>query len=124
MPLHDFPLPWRERGGVRGDDGFAGYAMVVLTCDMCGKVLLADEDVRYIARIEVFAAYDPMEITSADLAKDHEDEMRRLLEQTAGKDAEELEAEVYKQFRFDLCPACQRKYVKAPLSRTDREDDA
>ncbi len=95
--------------------------MVVLTCDMCGKVLLADEDVRYVVRVEVYAAYDPMEITSADLAKDHGAEIRRLLEQAAEKDAEELEAEVYKQFRFDLCPSCQRNYVRDPLLRAERE---
>ena len=41
-----------------------------LTCDICGKALLTDESVRYQARIQVFAAYDPLEITPDDLTRD------------------------------------------------------
>ncbi len=85
------------------------------TCDMCDKVLLADEDTRYIARIEVFAAYDPMEIAPSDLRKDRSDEIARLLEQLREADPRELQDQVYKSFQFDLCPACQKKYLADPL---------
>jgi hypothetical protein len=85
------------------------------TCDMCGKMLLADEDTRYIVRIEVFAAYDPLELTAADIATDRAAELARLLEVLKNTDAETLEAQVYKSFRFDLCPACQKKYLAQPL---------
>jgi hypothetical protein len=71
---------------------------------------LADEDVRYVARVEVFAAYDPMELTQADLARDGRAELRELLERMHAADPEELEAQVYEEFRFDLCPACRRRY--------------
>ena len=40
-----------------------------LACDLCGKTLLPDEDVRYIVRIEVFAAADPLELTEEDLKR-------------------------------------------------------
>ena len=50
-----------------------------ITCDMCGKSLLVDEDVRYIADVSrSYAAYDAMEITTEDLARrDIAEEIRR-----------------------------------------------
>jgi hypothetical protein len=30
-------------------------------------------------------------------------------------DPQEVEDSVYKELRFDLCMACQRRYIKAPL---------
>jgi len=91
--------------------------MIHYTCDMCGKPLLADEDTRYVVKVEVYAAYDPMEITDADLAEDKSEEVQELLEQMADMDAEQLEDQVHKTFRFDLCLACQARYVEDPLSR-------
>jgi len=85
------------------------------TCDICGKVLLADEDVRYVARIEVFAAYDPMELTAADVARDRTAEIAALLRQIEGLTQEEMENRVYRRFVFDLCPACQKEYLADPL---------
>lgn len=86
-----------------------------LYCDMCGKELLADEDTRYILKIEVYAAYDPMELTEEDVAEDKSEEMEELLKRVAAMDARELQDEVYQKFRFDLCPACRKKYVSKPL---------
>ena len=36
--------------------------MVTRICDRCGKAILKDE-LRYVAKVEVYAAYDPLEIT-------------------------------------------------------------
>ena len=91
--------------------------MIHYTCDLCGKVLLADEDTRYVVKVEVYAAYDPMEITEADLAEDKSEEVQELLDEMADMDAEQLEDQVHKTFRFDLCPACQAQYVQDPLLR-------
>ena len=85
------------------------------TCDICGKVLLADENTRYIVKIEVFAAYDPLELTRQDIEGDHEAEMARLLAQMRNMSTEQLEDQVYRSFRFDLCPSCQAKYLAQPL---------
>jgi uncharacterized iron-regulated protein len=85
---------------------------------MCGKPLLVDSDVRYVARIEVFAAYDPMELTAADLERDHLKEIRKLAQELSQAEPQELEDQVYKSFLFDLCPACQKKYLKNPLARS------
>lgn len=86
-----------------------------LTCDLCGKALLVYDSVRYEVRIEVYAAYDPLELTPDDLTQDHRAEIRRLLEQMADRDPQELEDSVHKAFRFDLCPTCQRRYLRDPL---------
>ena len=86
-----------------------------LTCDACGDGLLIDADVRYLVRIEVFAAYDPMELSREDLARDHRSEMARLIEDMRHMDPQELEDQVYKKLQFDLCPKCQRIYLRDPL---------
>jgi len=88
-----------------------------LTCDLCGKTLLLEEDVRYVVNLEVFAAYDPMEITEEDLRKDLRRELRELAKRMEGLDAEKAQDEVYRRFRFHLCPACQREYIRDPLRR-------
>lgn len=86
-----------------------------MTCDACGVALLVDSDVRYEVKIEVKAAYDPMELMPEDLAKDHAAEIARILERM--KDVTEQEAmdQVYRVFKFDLCPPCQKRYLKKPL---------
>lgn len=86
-----------------------------LTCDLCGNGLYHDVDVRYEVRIEVKAAYDVLEITRDDLEKDHDAEIDELLASAGSMTEEELEAQVYKKFLFDLCATCQRKYLRDPL---------
>ena len=91
--------------------------MLHYSCDLCGKELLVEEDLRYVAKIEVYAAYDPLEITEEDLEEDHMEEISELIKQMDSMDEQELEDQVYKSFRFDLCPECHKKFLKDPLSR-------
>ena len=84
-------------------------------CDRCGKGLLISEDVRYEMTIEIKSAYDAMEITRADLNKDFNDEILNLLNKMKHKTQQELEDEVYKLFKFDLCMECQKEMLKNPL---------
>lgn len=93
-----------------------------LTCDLCGKALLVDEPVRYEARIQVYAAYDPLELTPDDLAQDHRAAIRALVAQMSDMDPQQLEDAVYKELRFDLCMACQRRYLRHPLPRAGQPD--
>lgn len=88
-----------------------------LVCDRCGGTLLLDSDVRYRARIEVFAAYDPLEISSSELGRDLEGEMQSLIHQMEKMDPEVLQDQVHRQFEFDLCPPCQRLFLRDPLGR-------
>jgi hypothetical protein len=84
-----------------------------LSCDRCGKCLLIDEETRYVARIEVAAAYDPPELTREDLRRDFDAEIRRLVKAMEGRPARELEEEVALVRRFDLCPPCRTAFVDA-----------
>ena len=86
-----------------------------LACDRCGKTLLLDEDVHYKVRIQVYAAYDPMELTEDDLAKDHRAEMLRLLRQLEKQDPESVQDSVYREMDFDICPVCRREFIADPL---------
>jgi hypothetical protein len=86
-----------------------------MTCDICGKGLLLVSDVRYEVRIEVKAAYDPMEITEDDLKEDIPVKIRQLIARMEGLSEEEAQNEVYRRFDFDLCRVCQRRYIKDPL---------
>jgi hypothetical protein len=93
-----------------------------LICDRCGATLLVDADVRYQVKIEVYAAYDPLEITPADLQRDLESEMAAALEAAEALDPQTLENQVYKRFEFDLCPDCQKKFLRDPLGSNPPED--
>ena len=86
-----------------------------LICDRCGETLLADSDVRYKLKIEVFAAYDPMEISPSDLERDLESELATLIGEMEKMDPKKLEDQVYRRFDFDLCPQCQEQFLRDPL---------
>jgi hypothetical protein len=85
------------------------------SCDLCGKDLLAASEVRYELKIEVKAAYDPLNLSQEDLAKDFKTEIARVLRQLEGLSPQEAQDQVYRVFEFDLCSACRRKYMQNPL---------
>jgi hypothetical protein len=87
-----------------------------IVCDGCGTGLLLEGEVRYVLRIEGFAAWDPLEITREELeGRDFEREMAALMAELSGVDPQEGEDQVHRAFRFDLCPRCWRRYLKSPL---------
>lgn len=88
-----------------------------ISCDRCGGALLVGSGVRYVATIDVRAAYDMMEISREDLERDHSAEIRALLAKLDRVSEEEATRQVHASFRFDLCPSCQKQYVAAPLPR-------
>ncbi len=89
--------------------------MITHICDRCGRPLEQGQ-LRYIARIEVLAAADPLEITLDDLLRDSRREMDALLAQCEHLTEEQLMRDVYVKFEFDLCRFCQKSYVTDPLS--------
>ena len=54
-----------------------------------------------------------------DLAKDFQKEIAKVLQQLEGLSAAEAQNQVYRLFEFDLCPACQRDYIRKPLRSID-----
>lgn len=93
--------------------------MDTLTCDRCGQGLLLDAPVRYEVRIEVKSAYDPLELSTEDLARAEQD-LHDVLERLRGYSVKEAQDEVYREFRFDLCASCQRAFLAEPLGRPPR----
>jgi len=77
--------------------------------------------VRYIAKIQVYAAPDPPEISEKDLHRDHTADIERLLKQCENLTEDQLMEDVYVSFEFDLCSACQKSYIQNPLQREPLE---
>jgi len=91
--------------------------MLHITCDLCGKEIQAGEDSRYVVKLEVYAAHDPTEITEADLDEDHMEAVSQLLREMEDNLEDSEIAPAYKKFRYDLCPECQKKFVRDPLGK-------
>lgn len=47
--------------------------------------------------------------------QDHKPDIEKLLQQCATMSEEELIRDVYVDFQFDLCRACQKQFIAAPL---------
>ena len=95
--------------------------MMGISCDGCGKELPRGR-LRYTVRINVTAAVDDLEINLLDLVRDHRSEIQALVDQMSQKESQELEDGVYKSLNLDLCPSCQKAYLRSPLAfRTDDE---
>ena len=50
-----------------------------------------------------------------ELVRDHRAEILRLIEGMDDKSAEDIEETIYKCLKIDLCPSCQRSFVRDPL---------
>jgi len=83
-------------------------------CDLCGLPLEVG-GLRFVVKVQAYAAPDNLEITSADLARDHEAEIRRLAGLMENMSEEDLMRDVFVEFVYDLCPACHRRYTDDPL---------
>lgn len=89
--------------------------MLHYTCDCCKRLIDPDRELRYVVRVEVYAALEPME-DDGDDERDHLQEIQDILERL-DEDDEELSDDVYQQRRYDLCSECRNRYVKNPLGR-------
>jgi len=83
-------------------------------CDRCGRPLMEGE-LRYVAKIEVLAAADPLVITAEDLKRDHSILREHLIEQSEAMSEEELMRDVHETREYCLCRRCQRIWLQNPL---------
>jgi len=90
--------------------------MIRYRCDGCGLDLERDGSNHYILKVEAFAAAGKLEFTKQDLEKDHEAEIRRVISQLEDHSPDDIEDQVYRALRFDLCPACHRRFLAEPLA--------
>jgi len=88
--------------------------MIRYSCDLCKRDLDAENDLRYVVKMEIFAAMD----TSTE---DDDNDSLEQIQDTIGRQDdimnEAICEEVCQQLRFDLCPDCREKFVKHPLGR-------
>lgn len=91
--------------------------MVHVTCDLCGKELLPGDDHGFVVKIEVYASHDPTELTEADLDEDHMEAVSQILQDMEENLTEPELVPNYKNFRYDLCPTCHKKFLRDPLGK-------
>lgn len=88
--------------------------MIQYSCDLCKRPLDPEDDLRYVVKMEVYAAFDPVEL---DDDNDNLQEIHEILERMDDADGDQIGDDVYQQLRFDLCPECRKKFLKNPLGR-------
>jgi len=91
--------------------------MIHYACDRCGRVLDPEEDLRYVVKMEIYAAMDPLCVEDGDDDRDHLLEIHEILERVNDTDNDGVGDDVYRKVRLDLCDECHRKFVKDPLGR-------
>jgi hypothetical protein len=92
-----------------------GRVMIHYSCDRCKRLLDPDEDQRYVIKVEVYAAMDPLDTDDTEDDRDHLTEIQDILERLDDDDCDVDES--YRKQRFDLCADCVKKYVSNPLGR-------
>ena len=89
--------------------------MIQYLCDHC-KRELAPGDLRYVVRVEVSQAFEPTAEEPED-ERDYLQEVHEMLETVDDVSDVDGADDIYRQMRFDLCPACHRKFLKNPLGQ-------
>lgn len=94
--------------------------MIHYCCDLCKRPLDPQEDLRYVVKMEVFAAFDPLAIEDED--RDNLQELQDILEMESDEDSDRIGEDVYQHLRFDLCADCRKKFIKNPLGKRPAEE--
>jgi len=90
--------------------------MIHYTCDLCKREMGSDESLRYVVKMEIYAAFDPV-VVDDESDRDHLEEVQDMLDRLDDADDPNIGEDVYQQLRFDLCPECRRKFGRNPLGR-------
>jgi len=88
--------------------------MIQYSCDLCKRPLDPQDDLRYVVKVEVYAALDPVEL---DDDTDNLQEIHEILERLDDVTSDQIGDDVCQQLRFDLCPECRKRFLKNPLGR-------
>ena len=88
--------------------------MIHYTCDRCKREIDPEQELRYVVKLEIQAAMEPLDCDEIEGDRDHLMEIQEILEQLIDDD-DAVAADVYQKQRFDLCPDCHRRYIQNPL---------
>ncbi len=75
------------------------------------------DELRYVVRMEVYAAMDIAEIDECDDDRNYLAEVQEIIQRGEDAESDRIGDDVYQQLRFDLCAACRSKFVKNPIDR-------
>jgi hypothetical protein len=89
--------------------------MIHFSCDRCKRVIDPEQELRYVVRMEIEAAMDPIHESEPADDRDHLLEIDEILERVDTQQA--VGNDVYHKRRYDLCPQCYRKFSANPLAR-------
>ena len=90
--------------------------MIHFTCDCCNRTIDSERDLRYVVRMEVYAAQGDADC-EVDDDRDHLLEIEEIIERLEDIEDERIGEDIYQQVRFDLCSECRKKFVRDPLGR-------
>ncbi len=88
--------------------------MIRFECDRCGRRMDPNDPLRFIVRMEVFAAAEHIDLEEEPPA-DTRQKLQAVLNDLATADPDEVEDQTYRAFRFDVCDDCRRKLMAHPL---------
>ena len=91
--------------------------MIRYSCDLCKREIDPEHDLRYVVKVELYAAFDPAMAGDEDDDRDHLEEIQDILERMEDSEDDQIGDDVYQQLRFDLCPECRKKFLQNPLGR-------
>ena len=89
--------------------------MIHFSCDLCGTEIDPRNDLRYVVKLEVYAACD--ESSQTDSGRDTFQELQEILQHVEDAENDQIGDDVYQSQRFDLCPQCRKRFLKNPLGR-------
>ena len=76
---------------------------------------MLERALRYTVTVDVRAVYEKTHIGLLELVQDHRKELIELIDRLKNKSAQEIEETIHKELNLDLCPSCQRAYIRDPL---------
>ncbi|NIP85171.1 MAG: hypothetical protein GTO03_06280 [Planctomycetales bacterium] len=91
--------------------------MIKYCCDGCQRTMDPQNDLRYVVRMEIYAAMDTAEMDDDDDDRDYLAEVQDIIQRGEDAENDRIGDDVYQQLRFDLCPDCRRKFLKSPIGR-------
>ena len=89
--------------------------MIHYSCDRCKRPINPEDELRYVVKLEVQAAMEPIDSDELEDDRDHLLEIQEILERLEAEENEQISDDIYQQRRYDLCADCYRQYIKNPV---------